>query len=135
MTCTVLFLTVKVTGAEYFVLPDNRLHPHTVGLHVWRGIVQSSLLCLSCINRFFCVIHQAKNACSRSVLHAPFYLSFFCFCFSFFSFFTSDVVLVLQLFAWIFDLWNTLGILHFFHNIFFFAWLCSACFSHHPVKQ
>lgn len=30
MTCTVLFLTVKVTGAEYFVLPDIGLHRHTV---------------------------------------------------------------------------------------------------------
>lgn len=44
MTCTVPFLTVKVTGAEYCVLPDNGLHPHTVGLHVWRGIVKSSFV-------------------------------------------------------------------------------------------
>lgn len=30
MTCTVLFRTVKVTGAEYFVLPDVDLHHRTV---------------------------------------------------------------------------------------------------------
>lgn len=79
MTCTVLFLTAKVTGAEYFVLPDNGLHPHTVRLHAWRGIVKSSFLCLSCLNIFFCVVHQAKNACSTSVLHASFDLFFFFF--------------------------------------------------------
>lgn len=77
-------------------------------------------------------MHQAKK-CLFYICFARFFL--FCFLHQLFLF----LVLVFQLFAWIFEQWNTLGILHFsilFFILFcFFAWHYSACVAHHHLKQ